>query len=326
MRFGTRRTRHRVRRCGRLEEDGPRTPRGSGAQWSHRHGAGRRWPAGRAYRPRHLHGGHHFPALLGGEIIEPFRLWAKSQTQYAPLGLDNIVIVTLPQPMIVGMLLEGGISFGNLSLAVSRASGFYPDLVMGGAAPGKVARGFYRGGASAHLCAEPRALIAGRGRQSDRRSWRRGSCPLRHSRGHGKRKRAGRPPSVHRRTERFGRRRNRKIDPRTRDRRFPGPSGIQHRDVLQAIASRYADVAIIFHHLARYSAEAYPQLCQMVTVREAENFSSTIAMALAVDPLRARAAKAFSEFFFKIAREVYPRYGFAAMGESEFGRTIRLED
>jgi hypothetical protein len=96
--------------------------------------------------------------------------------------------------------------------------------------------------------------------------------------------------------------------------------------VLQAIASRYADVAIIFHHLARYSAEAYPQLCQMVTVREAENFSSTIAMALAVDPLRARAAKAFSEFFFKIAREVYPRYGFAAMGESEFGRTIRLED
>jgi len=96
--------------------------------------------------------------------------------------------------------------------------------------------------------------------------------------------------------------------------------------VLQAIASRYADVGIIFHHLARYSAEAYPQLCQMVTVREAENFSSTIAMALAVDPLRARAATAFSEFFFKIARDVYPRYGFTAMGESEFGRTIRLED
>src|SRR5207302_2348256 len=61
--------------------------------------------------------GNHFPALLGGEIIEPFRIWAKSQPQYAPLGLDNIVIVTLPQPMIVGMLLEGGISFGNLSLA-----------------------------------------------------------------------------------------------------------------------------------------------------------------------------------------------------------------
>jgi len=64
----------------------------------------------------------------------------------------------------------------------------------------------------------------------------------------------------------------------------------------------------------------------MVTVREAENFLSTIAMALAVDPLRARAATAFSEFFFKIARDVYPRYGFTAMGESEFGRTIRLED
>lgn len=79
--------------------------------------------------------GNHFPALLGGEIIEPFRIWAKSQPQYAPLGLDNIVIVTLPQPMIVGMILEGGVSFGNLTLEVSRASGFYPDIVMGG--PGR---------------------------------------------------------------------------------------------------------------------------------------------------------------------------------------------
>src|SRR5271155_2542475 len=79
--------------------------------------------------------GNHFPVLLGGEIIEPFRVWAPAQPQYAGLELGNIVVVTLPQPMIVGMLLGGGIALGNLTLEVSRASGFYPDIVMGGAAP-----------------------------------------------------------------------------------------------------------------------------------------------------------------------------------------------
>ena len=44
--------------------------------------------------------GNHFPALLSSEIIEPFRAWARAQVQYAELTLDNIVVVTLPQPMI----------------------------------------------------------------------------------------------------------------------------------------------------------------------------------------------------------------------------------
>jgi hypothetical protein len=79
--------------------------------------------------------GNHFPALLGGEIIEPFRAWARTQAQYAGLALDNIVVVTLPQPMIVAMLLGGALSLGNLTIEVSRASGFYPDIVMGGAEP-----------------------------------------------------------------------------------------------------------------------------------------------------------------------------------------------
>jgi hypothetical protein len=48
-------------------------------------------------------------------------------------------------------------------------------------------------------------------------------------------------------------------------------------------------------------------------------------MAAAVNPLRAEAAGAFSEFFFDVARDVYPRYGFATMSEAEFGATIRLE-
>ena len=106
---------------------------------------------------------------------------------------------------------------------------------------------------------------------------------------------------------------------------FPGRLGIQHRDLLQAIAGRDADVGIIFHHLARYFAATYPELCAMVTVPGAEKFSSTIAMVETVDPLRALAAKAFSEFFLGVAREVYPRYGFAMLNEAEYGMTIRLE-
>ena len=106
---------------------------------------------------------------------------------------------------------------------------------------------------------------------------------------------------------------------------FPGRLGIQHRDVLQAIASRCADVGIIFHHLARYFAAAYPQWCTMVSVPGADKFSSTIAMVSAREPLRAQAAMAFSEFFLVVAREVYPRYGFAMISEAEFGAPVKLD-
>jgi hypothetical protein len=73
--------------------------------------------------------------LLGGEIIVPFRNWARRQPRYAALALDNIVVVTLPQSMIVAILLGGGLALGNMTLTVSRASGFYPDIVMSGATP-----------------------------------------------------------------------------------------------------------------------------------------------------------------------------------------------
>ena len=99
---------------------------------------------------------------------------------------------------------------------------------------------------------------------------------------------------------------------------FPGRLGIQHRDVLHSLAAGEADAGIIFHHLARYFANAYPQVCAMVTVPGAEQFSSTIAMVSAIDPLRAKAAKAFAEYFLSVARTVYPRYGFASMTDAEY--------
>jgi hypothetical protein len=106
---------------------------------------------------------------------------------------------------------------------------------------------------------------------------------------------------------------------------FPGRLGIQHRDVLQAIAGGCADVGIIFHHLAQYFATAYPQFCAMVAVPGADKFSSIIAMVSAVEPLRAPAARAFTEFFLGVAREIYPRHGFAMLGNAEFGAAVNLD-
>jgi hypothetical protein len=106
---------------------------------------------------------------------------------------------------------------------------------------------------------------------------------------------------------------------------FPGRLGIQHRDVLKAIATRCADVGIIFHHLAGYFATAYPELCTMVPVPGADEFSSTIAMVSTVEPLRAQAAQAFSEFFLRVARELYPRYGFATISPADFGAPVMLD-
>ena len=270
--------------------------------------------------------GNHFPALLGGEIIEPFRAWARTQTPYAGLALDNIVVVTLPQPMIVRMLLGGGIALGNLTIEVSRASGFYPDIVTGGAAPLTQLHKAWVVEAEARVFARNRGLsllVA-----------------------------AGNPLAI-RSLDDLVRRAVRIVmagenEPGARSQyisalegligpdaaktivshetvTFPGRLGIQHRDVLQAIAGRNADVGIIFHHLARYFAVTYPELCAMVAVPGAEQFSSTIAMARTVDPLRAPAAKAFSDYFLSIAREVYPRYGFAMMDDAEYGAVIRLE-
>ena len=79
--------------------------------------------------------GNHLMALLSDDVVGGFSSWAKLQPQYAHLDLQNIVVVTLPQPIVVQMIRTGGIALGNLVLDVSRASGFYPDVVLAGPAP-----------------------------------------------------------------------------------------------------------------------------------------------------------------------------------------------
>jgi ABC-type molybdate transport system substrate-binding protein len=270
--------------------------------------------------------GNHFPALLGGEIIEPFRAWARVQREYAALALENITVVTLPQPMIVGILVGGGISLGNLTLEVSRASGFYPDIVMGGAAPlAQLHKGSIVG-ATARVFARNRgfSLVVAAGNPLAVRTLEDLARPGMRVVLASASEPGARQQYISALEALIGEEAARSILAREVV-TFPGRLGIQHRDVLQAIASRSADAGIIFHHLARYFAAAYPQLCTMVTVPGADQFASQIAMVSSAEPLRAQAAKAFSEFFFGVAREVYPRYGFATISEAEFGAPVKLD-
>jgi hypothetical protein len=270
--------------------------------------------------------GNHFPVLLGGEIIEPFRAWARAQAQYAGLALDNIVIVTLPQPMIVGMLLGGSLSLGNLTIEVSRASGFYPDIVMGGTAPLTQLRKASLVDAEARVFARNQglSLLVLAGNPFDIQSLDDLARSVIRFVMASESEPGARHQYISALEALIGREATKSILSHEMV-TFPGRLGIQHRDVLQAIAGRDADVGIIFHHLARYFAATYPEHCAMVTVPGAEKFSSTIAMAQTIDPLRAPAAKAFSEFFLGIARKLYPRYGFATMNDVEYATTIRLE-
>src|SRR5215475_4548701 len=79
--------------------------------------------------------GNHLMVLHSEDILGTFPAWAKSQPQYADLNLDNVILVTVPQPIVVQTIRTGAIALGNLMLDFSRASGYYPDIVMGGRAP-----------------------------------------------------------------------------------------------------------------------------------------------------------------------------------------------
>ena len=98
-----------------------------------------------------------------------------------------------------------------------------------------------------------------------------------------------------------------------------------HRDLPEMVARSYADVAFTWFHLVSYWARIFPDHFEAVPVPGAEPFFTQIAFAGAADPLRPRAVKAFDEFFFSRARDVYPRYDFAHMTDDEYGAVLALD-
>jgi hypothetical protein len=268
--------------------------------------------------------GNHLMVLSSDDIVGAFPSWAKSQPQYGDLDLSNIILATLPQPILVQMIRTGGVALGNLTLDVSRGSGFYPDIFMGYPEP---LRQLHQVGVI-----EPQARFF---------------CK---NRGVSLLVRKGNPLGIHGLADavRTGARMALPDSGDVREKcraaaeallgrpaadglfaaevsSFPGRLGIMHRDLPEMVARDYADVAFTWHHLASYWARIFPDQFELVALPGAEPFFTQIALARVADPLRAGAARAFDEFFFSRVRDVYPRYDFARMTDNEFGATLRLD-
>ncbi len=269
--------------------------------------------------------GNHLMALLSEEIVGGFPAWAKAQPQYADLNVDNIVVVTMPQPIVVQMVSSGAIALGSLTLDVSRASGLYPDIVMGGPAPLRElhklgvlepqARYFSKNRGRALLVRKGNPLgihgladVARTGAsiaQAD--SVEAGARAGNRAAIEGLIGRAGADAFYAKEVE-----------------HFPGRLGITHRDVPEMIARGYADVGLTQYHLISYWARTFPNHFELVPIAGAERFPVKIAFGRVVDPARPRALKAFEEFFFSRARDVYPRYDFARMTDGEYREALTL--
>ena len=268
--------------------------------------------------------GNHLMVLSSDEIVGEFPSWAKSQPQYADLDLANIILVTMPQPILVQMMRTGGVALGNLTLDVSRRSGFYPDIFMGYPEPLRQLRQLGAIEPQARFFCKNRgvALLVRKGNPLGIRSL---ADAIRTA------TRIALPDSGDVRAE-----------CRTAADKllgeagaealfaaevpsFPGHVGIMHRDLPEMIARGYADVAVTWYHLVSYWARIFPSQFEFVAVPGAEPFFTRIALARVTNPLRPRAMKAFEEFFFSRARDVYCRYDFAHMNDDEFGATFGLD-
>jgi hypothetical protein len=270
--------------------------------------------------------GNHLMVLLGDDIVGAFPAWARAQPQYADLELDNLVVVTLPQPVVVQMIRTGGIALGNLTLDVSRKSGFYADIVMAGSEPLRELRKLG--------VIEPQARFFSKNR---------GPALL---------VRKGNPLGIHGLTDiaRTGARialpDASEAAARARYRaaiegligesaadalfaaevaHFPGRIGIVHRDLPEMVARGYADAAFTQYHLISYWTRMFPTHFELVPVSGGERFFVKIAFGRVIDPLHPRALTAFDEFFFGRAKDVYPRYDFARMVDHEYGATLDLD-
>jgi hypothetical protein len=95
--------------------------------------------------------------------------------------------------------------------------------------------------------------------------------------------------------------------------------------VPEALARGYADVGLTQYHLISYWARTFPAHFELIPITGAERFPVKIGFARVTNPLRPRALKAFEEFFFARARDVYPRYDFARMSDEEYGASMALD-
>jgi len=270
--------------------------------------------------------GNHLMVLHSDEILGAFPAWTKSQPQFADLNVDNVILVTLPQPIVVQMVRSGFIMLGNLTLDVTRASGYYPDIFMGGRTPLQqlLKLGVIEPQARIFSKNRGRALMVRKGNPLGIYSLAdvaRTGARIAQADSVEAGARAGNRAAVE---ALVGKPTADAVFAREVE-HFPGRVGITHRDVPEMLARGYADVGLTQYHLISYWVRTFPNHFELVPIVGSERFSLNIGFGRIVDPLRPRAARAFAEFFFSRARDVYPRYDFARMSEEEYGTPIALD-
>src|SRR5499427_6795961 len=229
--------------------------------------------------------GNHLMVVLSDDIVGAFPAWAKAQPQYADLHLDNIVVVTLPQPMCIQMIRTGAIALGNLTLDASRGSGFYPDIFMGYPEPLRQLRRLGTIEPQAHFFCKNRgvALLVGKGNPLGIQGLAdvtRTSARIALSDPGGVRAQCraaadallGKPAA----DALFA----------SEVPSFPGRLGIMHRDLPEMVARGYADVSFTWYHLVSYWTRIFPNHFEFVAIRGAEPFFTQISLARVNNPLR----------------------------------------
>ncbi|MEO1236290.1 MAG: substrate-binding domain-containing protein [Planctomycetota bacterium] len=273
--------------------------------------------------------GNHFPVLLP-LIYDQFVPHSQQQGGGCAITADEILVVTLPQVMIVEALSGGGgrITFGNAVLPLDPAPGrVYPDWIMGGKRP--LTRLADAG------IVEPTAVPFARHNGL--------GILLRRDHADGIDTLADLAAADHRLViatpyEAGARRQYLKTldvlighesaaNLMARDiKTFPGRIRIQHRDVPFALLTDQADAGLIFGHLARFYADAYPDQLAFRPVPGAAPFGQEILLArpTAADD-RDPAVDCFRDFLLDHAATAYPAGGFADPTAFGFGQTIRLQ-
>src|SRR5262245_36707839 len=245
--------------------------------------------------------GNHYPVLLP-LVQDRFPAWCRITGSCRADG-GKILVVTLPQPMIVEMLMKGGARIGNAVIPVGPDQHVFPDK-------GRVfARHRGLGLLLKHELADvsdvadfrsrvARVVLASESEPGARNQYR---ATLESLIG---------PDAA--------------ADLFTHEvRSFPGRLGVQHRDVPYAILNGVADGGIIFAHLATFYAQRYPDRLRSVAVPAAGPFGQEIAVARTTHE-RGPLAGAFERFFLEAARTAYPTGGFTADQNFRYGATVDL--
>jgi hypothetical protein len=263
--------------------------------------------------------GNHYPVLLP-LVLQRFPQWCRAN-HACEVDAAKILVVTLPQPMVVRMLIEGGISLGNAVLPVGRDKPVFPDLVMGGLAPLRQlhAAGVVEG--QARIFAHSRgmgmllskALAVGDLEQFSQRVEKLVLAS------------ASEPGARQQYRATLTTLLGEQATTRLFDHEvvsFAGRLGIQHRDVPYALMNGLADGGLIFSHLANFYASVFPERLRALAVPGAERFGQDIAIVRTTRTPHALATS-FERFFMEVAPAAYPEGGFAVLG-SAFGASLDL--